>query len=169
MKNLMKSFGYAFHGIYKTLKYERNMRIHFVCMIYMYSFLLFSDFFAVTRTQLAILFLTNALVIAAELLNTAVERAVDLACGGMRDDKAKLAKDAAAGAVLVCAIFAVAVGIAVLWQPEAFRVLWAYFSENLLRIALFVASIAVATVFIFKGFSKNGMQDNSVPAQKEKE
>lgn len=38
MRGLIRSFGYAFRGIFYTLKHERNMRIHFVCMIYMYSF-----------------------------------------------------------------------------------------------------------------------------------
>ncbi len=74
MKSLLKSFGYAFRGIWYALLYERNMRIHFVCMIYMYSFLGVYDFFEVSRTQFAVLFLANALVVAAELVNTAVER-----------------------------------------------------------------------------------------------
>ena len=79
MRGLIRSFGYAFRGIFYTLKHERNMRIHFVCMIYMYSFLLMADFFEITRTQFAIIFLANALVVSLELVNTAVERTVDLA------------------------------------------------------------------------------------------
>ena len=79
MKSLIKSFGYAFSGIFEALRYERNMRIHFVCMIYMYSFLFVYDFFEITRTQLAVIFLANMAVVAAELINTAVERTVDLA------------------------------------------------------------------------------------------
>ena len=56
MKSLVKSFGYAFRGIWYALKYERNMRIHFTCMVYMYTFLAVYDFFTVTRTQFAVLF-----------------------------------------------------------------------------------------------------------------
>ena len=112
MKSLIKSFGYAFSGIFEALRYERNMRIHFVCMIYMYSFLFVYDFFEITRTQLAVIFLANMAVVAAELINTAVERTVDLA-GEEYTKNGKIAKDTAAGAVLVCAIFAVATGIAI--------------------------------------------------------
>ena len=125
MKELFLSFGYAFRGIFMTLVHERNMRIHFVCMAYMYAFLSVYDFFEVTRTQFAILFLANALVVAAELINTAVERAVDHA-SEKRTENGKLAKDAAAGAVLCCAIFAVATGVAVLGQKAAFLKLVAY-------------------------------------------
>ncbi len=160
MKSLVKSFGYAFRGIYQALKYERNMRIHFVCMIYMYSFLFIYDFFEVTRTQLAIIFLANAAVVAAELINTAVERTVDLA-SEKRTENGKIAKDTAAGAVLVCAIFAVAMGIAVLGQPKAFEAMFSYYRENPVMLAVFVLSIIPATVFIFKGFSKGSSNDNS--------
>ena len=125
LKNLFLSFVYAFKGIYWALKYERNMRIHFTCMVYMYSFLLIYDFFEVSATQFAIIFLANALVTALELVNTAVERSVDLA-SKEHTEKGKIAKDTAAGAVLIAAIFAVLVGIAILGQPEAFSKLYNY-------------------------------------------
>lgn len=160
MKNLFKSFGYAFRGIYYTLKYERNMRIHFVCMVYMYSFLLIYDFFEVTRTQFAVIFAANALVTALELVNTAIERTVDLA-SEKRTENGKIAKDAAAGAVLIAAVFAVLIGIAILFQPVAFGRLFAYYAEKPYMFLIFVLSIVTATVFIFKGFGKNSKQDNS--------
>ena len=77
MKNLIKSFGYAFQGIFTALTKERNMRIHMVCMIYMFFFLFAFDFFEITRTQLAILLLACGQVIAAELINTAIEAIID--------------------------------------------------------------------------------------------
>lgn len=153
MKSLIKSFGYAFSGIFKALRYERNMRIHFVCMIYMYSFLFVYDFFEITRTQLAVIFLANMAVVAAELINTAVERTVDLASEEYTEN-GKVAKDTAAGAVLVCAIFAVATGIAILGQPEAFSQMFLYYRENPVMLVVFILSIILATVFIFKGFGK---------------
>lgn len=153
MKQLFLSFGYAFRGIWTTLVHERNMRIHFVCMAYMYAFLLVYDFFEVSRTQFALLFLANALVVAAELINTAVERTVDLA-SVKRTENGKLAKDAAAGAVLCCAIFAVATGVAVLGQKAAFLKLFAYYRENTVMLLVLVLSVILATLFIFKGFGK---------------
>ena len=153
MKSLIKSFGYAFSGIFEALRYERNMRIHFVCMIYMYSFLFVYDFFEITRTQLAVIFLANMAVVAAELINTAVERTVDLASEEYTEN-GKVAKDTAAGAVLVCAIFAVATGIAILGQPEAFSQMFLYYRKNPVMFVVFILSIIPATVFIFKDFGK---------------
>ena len=153
MKSLIKSFGYAFSGIFEALRYERNMRIHFVCMIYMYSFLFVYDFFEITRTQLAVIFLANMAVVAAELINTAVERTVDLASEEYTKH-GKIAKDTAAGAVLVCAILAVATGIAILGQPEAFSQMLLYYRKKPVMLVVFILSIIPATVFIFKGFGK---------------
>lgn len=148
---LIKSFGYAFRGIFHTLETEQNMRVHFVCMLYMYSYLFLFDYFTFSKTQLAVILLANAAVVAAELINTAVESAVDLVTLENRE-KAKIAKDAAAGAVLVCALFSILIGIVILWQPEAFRALFRYYAEKPLRIAEFLLTVIVFGIFIFKGF-----------------
>ena len=153
MKSLIKSFGYAFRGIFTALTKERNMRIHTVCMLYMYFFLFAFDFFEISGTQIAIIFLANALVMGGELINTAIERAVDL-CGDEHTENGKIAKDCAAGAVLVFAIFSVLCGIAIMYQPEAFAKMFAYFIANPIAIILFVISVVIFTIFIFKGFPK---------------
>lgn len=153
MKELVKSFGYAFQGIFTAIKKERNMRIHIVCMLYMYFFLFCFDFFEITRTELAIIFIANGLVVGAELINTAIESAVNLH-GDKHTEYGKIAKDCAAGAVLVFTIFSVLCGIAIMYQPKAFNLLFAYFIENPLAILLFVISIIIFTIFIFKGFGR---------------
>lgn len=153
MKSLLKSFGYAIHGIFVCLEKERNMRIHTVCMIYMYFFLFAFDFFEITGTQLAVIFIANGLVMGGELINTAVERAVDLH-GSEYTENGKIAKDCAAGAVLVFAIFSVLCGVAIMYQPSAFKAMLAYFAVNPIAIALFAISVIIFTVFIFKGFPK---------------
>ena len=79
MKGLLKSFVYAGSGIITCIRQERNMRVHLVCMIYMYSYLLIYDFFEVSRTQFAIIFIANAIVVMGELFNTAIEAVVDMA------------------------------------------------------------------------------------------
>ena len=86
------------------------MRVHLVCMIYMYSYLLIYDFFEVSRTQFAIIFITNAIVVMGELFNTAIERLVDLV-SPERHPVAGQVKDIAAGAVLVCAVAAAIIGL----------------------------------------------------------
>ena len=154
MKNLVKSFGYAFQGIITAIKKERNMRIHIVCMIYMFFFLFAFDFFEITKTQFAILFLACGLVIGAELFNTAIEAVVDLH-GKEHTEFGKIAKDCAAGGVLIFTIFAVLCGIAIMYQPTAFKLLFTYFIENPFAIVLFAISVVVFAIFIFKEKKSN--------------
>ncbi|HEX5994099.1 MAG TPA: diacylglycerol kinase family protein [Jiangellales bacterium] len=151
MKALLRSFGYAFRGLYRATRTERNLRIHIVFMAYMYGFLLLPDWFTVTPVQWALLLLANALVVAAELLNTAVEAIVNLVTQGRYHQLAAVAKDTAAGGVLVCALFAVAVGVAVLWQPEAFRQMGAYYGTHPAMIGVLAISAGIAGTFIFSG------------------
>lgn len=153
IKGLLLSFKYAFCGIFTAINNERNMRIHIVCMIYMYSFLLFTDWFVLTRQDWALIFIANAIVVMGELVNTAVESVVDLVTAE-RKPLAKIAKDTAAGAVLIGAIFAVLVGIAVLGQKAAFIKLFEYFSTHIISLVIFIISFAVACIFMLCGFPK---------------
>ena len=165
-KKLFLSFFYAFRGVFATVKTERNLRIHLVCLTYMLGFLLGTDWFVLSRGDWALLLLAAGLVIAAELFNTAIEQTVDLATETYAEH-AKKAKDAAAGAVLICAIFAVIVGLCILLQPEAFRQMFAYFKAHLGMLALFAASIVPASLFIFLGFGKNRRErDTKKPLDK---
>ena len=93
------------------------------------------------------------LVLASELINTAIEKAVDLATEE-RHPLAKAAKDAAAGAVLLFAVGAVVIGILVMYQPEAFRQLWAYFTSHPLSLAAVLLSLIPTALFILFGFGK---------------
>lgn len=153
LKKFIKGFGYAFQGVFTALKTECNMRVHLVCMIYMYFFLFAFDFFEITRTQLAIIFIANGLVVGGELINTAIEAAVDLH-GKEHTLLGKIAKDTAAGAVLVFAVSAVACGIAIMYQPPAFGKLFYYFSTHIFALTLFIVSLAAAIAFILFGFGK---------------
>lgn len=153
LKKFVKGFGFAFEGILTALKTECNMRVHFVCMFYMYLFLLAFDFFQITRTQFAIIFIANGLVIGGELINTAIEAAVDLH-GEKHTPLGKIAKDTAAGAVLVFAIAAVACGISIMYQPEAFKLLFNYFTTHIFALILFIVSLISAVLFILFGFGK---------------
>ena len=151
IKNLLMSFVYAFRGIGYMIRTERNMRIHITCLIYMFSILIFSDWFVISKTEYVLLLITSALVLAAETFNTAVENAVNL-YGEERTESGKIAKDAAAGAVLICAIFSVIIGIVIMFQPEAFMKMAQYFIANPLMIVVVIISLAIATIFIFYGF-----------------
>jgi diacylglycerol kinase len=156
MKALLRSFGYAFRGLYRATRTERNLRIHIVFMLYMYGFLLLPDWFGVTAVQWALLLLANALVVVTELFNTAIEATVDLATQGRYHRLAAVAKDTAAAGVLVCALSAVAVGVAVLWQPEAFRKMGAYYETHPVMIGVLAISVGIAGAFIFSGRPASG-------------
>ncbi len=154
-KKLFKSFYYAFDGIFRTIRDERNMRIHLTCMVYMFSILALTDWFVLNRTDWAVLVLACGAVISGEIVNTAVENAVNLQ-GEEHTRYGQIAKDAAAGAVLVSAICAVVVGLFILLQPEAFKAMFAYFGENIPMLILTVLSLIPATAFIFLGFPGKG-------------
>lgn len=104
--SLFESFNYAIEGILHTLRTQRNMRIHLVVAVGVLAAAVALD---VDRFELIALIIAIGFVLVAEMVNTAVESAVDLATTSF-DPMAKLAKDIAAGAVLISSIVAVAVG-----------------------------------------------------------
>ncbi len=150
MKNLAKSFVYAFKGITYCIAHERNMRIHLCFTLFMFGFLTVHNFFEVTRTQFSVLFAACSLVLALECVNTAIEKAVDLTTKE-KNPVAAISKDAAAGAVLIAAIGSVAVGLSILYQPEAFAKMVDYYKENIPVLIALVVSVAAAFVFVFAG------------------
>ncbi len=154
MKSLIRSFGYAFKGIASCIVKERNLRIHLCFLTYMFYFLTARDFFEVSKTQFAILIAVSALVISLELVNTGIESAVDLAANGKILPLAKIAKDAAAGAVLVSAIGAVAVGIVILYQPAAFSAMFEYYKTHIPGFIILILTIVWSLIFIFQGPSR---------------
>ncbi|MHB9149403.1 MAG: diacylglycerol kinase [Thermoleophilia bacterium] len=97
---LLESFNYAFQGLIYVFRHQRNMRVHLTIAI---AVLLGSLFFDLTRMELVAVLFAITLVLMAEMLNTAIEAAVDLVTSSF-DPKAKIAKDVAAGAVLAAAI-----------------------------------------------------------------
>lgn len=104
---LYKSFGYAFQGIFNTIRTERNIKIHCAAAILA---TIFGIWLQISKTEWMICFILFGLILALELVNTAVEATVDLFTEE-RKPLAKKAKDAAAGAVLIVAIFAAVIGI----------------------------------------------------------
>jgi diacylglycerol kinase (ATP) len=111
-RSLLYSFDYAIRGIVYALRTQRNMRWHFLA-----SALVFTAALAlrVSGLELIALVFAVALVLTAELINTAVESTVDLAVEGY-DPLAAVAKDVAAGAVLIASVAAVAVGYVVFFS-----------------------------------------------------
>ena len=103
---LIDSFNYAFEGIIHVLRTQRNMRLHFLIAFVVVIVALIVN---VTKLELIVLLISISFVLIAEMINSAVEAAIDIATTSF-DPMAKLAKDIAAGAVLIAAANAVAVG-----------------------------------------------------------
>lgn len=99
IRKLIDSFNYAISGLIYALKTQRNMKIHFFIGTMVVFISLFVDF---NRTEILILGITICLVIITELINTAIEATIDLYTEKY-SPLAKIAKDVAAGAVLVAA------------------------------------------------------------------
>lgn len=115
-RNFLDSFKDAMAGIFHCLMNERNMRTHFVAGILVYAAAIY---FKLPGVEVAVICLTVGLVITAELMNTAIENTVDLVTEELKP-LAKIAKDVAAGAVLLSAFTAVLVGMA-LFLPKLLR------------------------------------------------
>jgi diacylglycerol kinase (ATP) len=107
---VLRSFNYAFEGVIHVLRTQRNMRIHFAIAA---GVLVLALIYDVTRIELIALLISIAFVLIAEMVNTAVEATIDLSTPSF-DPLAKVAKDIAAGAVLIAAANAIAVGYLVL-------------------------------------------------------
>ena len=105
-KSLLESFNFAFEGIIHVVRYERNLRIHFLIAV---AVIIAAVGFDVTRMELISLLLAIAFVLIAEMLNSALEAVVDLVTPSV-EPLAKIAKDVAAGAVLIATVTAVAIG-----------------------------------------------------------
>jgi diacylglycerol kinase (ATP) len=106
IKKITDSFNHAIEGIIYTVRTQRNMKFHMVIAIIV---LLFSLFFDFTKLEMLVLFLTITLVIVLEMINTAIEATIDV-LANYYHPLAKIAKNVAAGAVLIAAINAVVVG-----------------------------------------------------------
>lgn len=117
LKKVIKGFGYAFEGIWTCLKSERNMKIHLVAALVV---IILGAIFKITRTEWLVCIVFIALVPAGELFNTAIEAVVDMTSPD-KQPLAKLAKDTAAGGVLVLAIGAAAAG-AVIFVPYMLKI-----------------------------------------------
>jgi diacylglycerol kinase (ATP) len=103
---ILDSFNYAFEGIIHVLRTQRNMRIHFMIAAAVLIAALILD---VTKMELIALLISITFVLIAEMLNTAIEGSIDVATTSF-DPNAKLAKDVAAGSVLIATVNAIAVG-----------------------------------------------------------
>ncbi len=107
MKKRLQSFGYAGRGIRLVFSSEANMKIHILIAVVV---VICGFFFNISISEWIYCLLCIGLVFSTEMINTAIEDVVDLASPEHHELAGK-AKDIAAGAVLICAIISVLIGL----------------------------------------------------------
>lgn len=111
MENFLKAFRYAFEGIIHCARYERNFKIHLLAMFIVFLAAIWTG---LSQVEWFVLIILISLVLALEMINTALERVVDLITNEYHPF-AKQAKDLAAGAVLIVAIASAIIGCFIFW------------------------------------------------------
>ncbi len=110
LRRWLDSANYAIEGVLHAAKTERHLRYHFYAAS---TVLIISFLLGVSRTEFLLISTVAVIVICAELLNTAIEYVVDL-LSPEKNELARLAKDIAAGAVLVTAFGSIVIGYIIL-------------------------------------------------------
>jgi diacylglycerol kinase (ATP) len=139
---LIDSFNYAFEGIIHVLRTQRNLRIHFAIAI---AVIAAAAAFGVDRIELITLLLAIAFVLVAEMVNSAIEGAIDVSTTSF-DPNAKLAKDIAAGAVLISTVTALAVGYLIFAHAAAHRT--AHFLDRVRDAPAEITLVALVLVLL---------------------
>ena len=139
-------FVYAWHGICAAVLEERNFRFHLCAALYVFAA---AHMAHIDTTGVALLAICVFMMLGMELMNSAVERAVD------KPDtthwwSAGAAKDRAAGGVLVTAFGAVVVGICLFGNAAALNAIWTSVTATPLSTALWVLSLVPAYLFTFR-------------------
>lgn len=145
IRKLLDSFNYAIDGIIYAFRTQRNMRIHFVVAILV---LIEAFVFNISKIEFIVLCLSITMVMAAELINTAIESAIDLTTNSYHP-LAKIAKNTAAAAVLLTAINAVLVGYIIFWNELSnlsFRVVNVIKATNFYVIFIILVIVCLVTI-----------------------
>ena len=122
------------------------MRIHLVMCAYV---LFFASQLSLSRGELACLLLAIGGVLTTETMNTAVEKLCDFNQKNL-NRYIRAIKDMAAGAVLLCAIAALLVGVVIFFRPELWRLLWGIVAHPV-KLGLLAVSLLAALGFILLG------------------
>lgn len=149
-RNMFDSFNYAINGIIYGIKTQRNLKIHCAAAL---GALLLSLFYNFSKIELLILLFTIVIVIVTEMINTAIEKVVDMIVDTYHP-LAKIAKDVAAGAVLISAVNAIIVAYILFFsKPRVLTTLMNLvlkFRQTPFHIAFIATLIVLILIFIIK-------------------
>ncbi|MDP4145882.1 MAG: diacylglycerol kinase [Bacillota bacterium] len=146
-KKVVDSFNYALEGIIYAVRTQRNMRIDMVAALLVLTACFFYD---LSKVELLVITISITMVIAAEMINTAVECTVDMTAN-FYHPLAKIAKNVAAGAVLITAINSVIVGYIIFWDklgPITHTVINKIKNSNPYMVFLILVIVSIATVIV---------------------
>lgn len=158
-QNLVKSVNAAIEGIMYTFKSERNMKLHYLAS---FVVLIASLFFNFSKVEFVLLLGAITLVVISEMMNTAVEKTVDLVTSEY-NILAKIAKDVAAGAVLVSAMYAVVVAYILFYNKLTaltgglvYRIRESELHITLICIVVVLIAVVVVKAITFTGTPLKG-------------
>lgn len=121
LTRFFNSFAHAFQGVMYAFHHDQNLRIHFFAAILV---IIASIFFRVSAFEMGILGIMILLVICTEMINSAIEKMVDLITTEHREE-AKIAKDVAAGMVLLTVVGSIIVGI-LIFVPHILKMFFSF-------------------------------------------
>lgn len=147
MKRQLNSFKVALRGIWHAIKSESHIRFHLVAGFYV---VIFSLFFGLTKTQWGVIIILIASIITSEMFNTALEAVCNLGKEGY-NPIVRIAKDVAAGAVLVMSVAAVIVAFIFYFDIEKITAVATHVFTTPWLLILFIVSIIISLVFIVMG------------------
>lgn len=153
-RDFVDSLNDALRGIIDALTRERNIKIDFIIGILV---LIASLLVGLKRTEIILVCLTIGLVIFAEMMNTCIEKTVDLIIKEYNEDVKKI-KDMSAGAVLIVAIIAVIVGYGLFFDKLNFTIESSlnYLTELPLHISFLTLMVVTMLVIFIKAITKTG-------------
>ena len=153
-QGIIKAFNAAIEGIIYTFKFERNMKIHYFLAIIVFTASLFAG---LTRIEMLLLVFAISLVVIAEMFNTAIEKTIDM----ITDEYhvlAKIAKDVAAGGVLIAALNSVVVGYMLFYEKltEISQSLLYTIRQSQIHITLICIVLVLIAVVVVKAMTSTG-------------
>ncbi|MDD7464102.1 MAG: diacylglycerol kinase [Anaerococcus sp.] len=154
-EKFVKGFDYAFEGLVYAISNEKNMKFHVLVSVLV---LLASLFFNVSRVEMIFLILSISFVICMELVNTAIEEAVNLASKGKVSKLAKAAKDVSAAATFVSALVSIFVAYLIFFDKltNFSNSLFIRISRRPSHLALITVAVVIILTIFLKGLFYKG-------------
>ncbi|MGL5312884.1 MAG: diacylglycerol kinase [Peptostreptococcaceae bacterium] len=153
-QGIIKAFNAAIEGILYTFKFERNMKIHYFVAVLVF---ITSLFFDLSKVEMLLLIFAISLVIISEMFNTAIEKTIDMITEEY-NVLAKIAKDVAAGGVLIATLNSVVVGYILFYDKltEISQSLLYTIRKSEIHVTLICIVLVLIAVVVVKALTATG-------------